>query len=151
MSGPPVFVYTLPMPPKAAPRPRVTRRGTFNPTAYTAWKRDAILLLSAAKRNQQIPTIEVACALLLEFTLPRPQNPPRKGSLHRDYWHPTDDYPYPCKPDLDNLTKAVKDAMTGAHIWADDCLVVSTTQDKHAGDTPRIDITINLVHPETDD
>lgn len=150
MSGPPVFVYTLPMPPKAAPRPRLGNGRAFNTTQYTRWKQDAAVLLSAAKRAHQLSTIETACALAVEFVLPRPKKRPPKNSLHLMYWHPTNDYPYPHRPDLDNLAKSIKDALTQAHVWADDCLVVETSQTKEAGCEPAIHITISLVHPEHD-
>ena len=151
MSGPAVFRYTLPMLPKTAPRPRGGRHNFYNPPEYTRWKADAALLLAAARANHQLPTIEVGCSLMLEFVLPRPKSLPAKGSLHRLYWQKGEDYPYPLRPDIDNLAKSIKDAMTQAHIWADDALIVETTQTKHAGDQPGVHITVHIVEPEQAD
>lgn len=150
MSGPPVFIYTLPLRPVAASRPRVTRKGVFYQEPYASWKVTAPNLLRAALLRAGITEpIRLAVALQVEMVFPRPKQKPARGTLHRQYWHPTEDYPYPCKPDVDNVLKAVKDALTEAGAWIDDNQVVNlgdTT--KWAGSDPRIEITINIVHPE---
>lgn len=46
------------------------------------------------------------------------------------------------KPDTDNLQKMLKDVMTEAGFWEDDCLVVSETVQKFYVDTPGIYIVI---------
>lgn len=46
------------------------------------------------------------------------------------------------KPDTDNLQKMLKDALTEAGFWEDDCLVVSETVQKFYVDTPGIYIVI---------
>jgi len=40
------FEIDIPWPGKSKPRPRVTSKGTYNPTEYTEWKRDIAELLS---------------------------------------------------------------------------------------------------------
>ena len=49
------------------------------------------------------------------------------------------------KPDTDNLQKMLKDVMTEAGFWEDDCLVVSETVQKFYVDTPGIYIAIAKV------
>ena len=49
------------------------------------------------------------------------------------------------KPDTDNLQKMLKDALTEAGFWEDDCLVVSETVQKFYVDTPGIYIAIAKV------
>lgn len=49
------------------------------------------------------------------------------------------------KPDTDNLQKMLKDVMTEAGFWEDDCLVVSETVQKFYVDTPGIYIAITKV------
>ena len=46
------------------------------------------------------------------------------------------------KPDTDNLQKMLKDVMTEAGFWEDDCLVVSETVQKFYVDVPGIYIAI---------
>lgn len=153
MSGPAVFRYTLPLKPVAASRPRVTRRGTYYKEPYASYKKSAPVLLRAALRSQGITEpIGLAVALSCVFVLPRPESKPAKGTLHRAYWHPTEDYAYPCKPDMDNLIKAVKDALTEAGAWHDDNQVVHYGEPlKLAGSQPRTEIEIHIVHPEPAD
>jgi len=38
----------IPWPGKSKPRPRVTRRGTYNPPEYTEWKENVAIVLGAA-------------------------------------------------------------------------------------------------------
>jgi Holliday junction resolvase RusA-like endonuclease len=56
----------------------------------------------------------------LTFYFPRP-----KYMLEKPFVYGADAIPYEVKPDTDNLDKAVKDAMTEADVWADDCRVYS--------------------------
>jgi len=49
----------------------------------------------------------------------------------------------PTKPDLDNLTKAIFDALNGV-VWVDDALVVSLTANKWYGDRDQITVNIEL-------
>lgn len=57
---------------------------------------------------------------------PIPKNPPRGK----------DGTPWPArKPDLDNLEKAVCDALNGI-VWSDDAIICSVNKDKHYGESP---------------
>lgn len=50
-----------------------------------------------------------------------------------------------CKrPDIDNLLKSVKDGCNGV-AWVDDCQVVEVSARKCYGETPGVDVEINLV------
>ena len=51
-----------------------------------------------------------------------------------------------CKPDWDNLGKAVSDALNGV-LWADDAQIVEASVSKHYSATPRAVVTISLVKP----
>jgi len=98
--------------PKAQPRPRATSRGgkfarVYNPSTATAWKR-LIVAASKADRLGNQP-FEGSVNLRLTFLLQRPKKP--KHSL------PTG------KPDVDNLAKAVMDALSTAGWWNDDAQV----------------------------
>ncbi|NOX54230.1 MAG: RusA family crossover junction endodeoxyribonuclease [Planctomycetes bacterium] len=86
------------------------------------------------------PPLQGPVCLRLEFRMPRPKSKLWKRK-------PMPSYPHTTKPDLDNLTKAVKDALTGL-AWIDDsqiCDLRATKRvcsgDESPGVTVRIDHT----------
>ena len=92
-------------------RPRAYRRGTFigfyDPSTSKKWK-DEI----AAQVKGQFPILHPGgpVSLSLFFKMPAPKS--YKGG------------PHVCRPDVDNLAKAVKDALTGI-CWQDDCQIIT--------------------------
>lgn len=104
--------------PKAQPRARATARGKFarvyNPKTADGWKQ-AILLASQSKNLQKKPFLE-GVHLRLLFLMPKPKRP--KCSVPVG------------KPDLDNLAKAVMDALTKAGWWKDDAQITTLVVDK---------------------
>lgn len=51
------------------------------------------------------------------------------------------------KPDLDNLDKSLRDGLTSAGIFTDDCLICSSSSDKFyadAGESPRAEVVIKF-------
>ena len=145
MSGPADFRLVIPGQPVPASRPRVTRNGTHIAPRYRTWKRDASVRCRRAWKRKPIT---MGVAVSIEVTLPRPQSRPAKGSIHRLYWHPTEDYPLPLRGDADNYAKAALDALTQGGVIRDDNLVVELTVTKWGGDTPGVDITVHIVEPE---
>ena len=94
--------------PKAAPRPRVTRNGTFMPKTDKDW-RQAVQV--AARPHRPSEPIATATAVDVEFfLLPTKKADPAAGAIG--------------KPDLDNLAKSVLDALTADGWFSDDCVVV---------------------------
>jgi Holliday junction resolvase RusA-like endonuclease len=70
-----------------------------------------------------------AVYVLLDFWLPRPRTVKRVL--------PT------VKPDVDKLTRAVLDALTAAHVWTDDALVLTVhAQKRYADEFPGVDIKV---------
>lgn len=57
--------------------------------------------------------------LVLEFVMPRPASAPKRRTP-----------PMTQQPDMDKLTRAVKDAITSAGVWRDDSLVTTTMAHK---------------------
>jgi len=106
--------------PKAAPRPRVTRNGTYNPKAYTDYKK-IIALVSRAKFKKS----EIAVSMHLDFffKIPKSWSKAKKA-----------DIPYhTSKPDVDNLIKSIKDALNGV-AYRDDSQVVQVFARKQYAD-----------------
>lgn len=112
------LVFLVEGTPIAQPRHRSTRNGRhYIPKEHKvhAWK-DAIRQDSAGARPAK--PFRGPLELTLEFVLPAPK-----------MLGPVDDagLPPPCdrKPDIDNLTKAVMDAMNDQGFWIDDAQVAT--------------------------
>lgn len=89
------------------------------------------------------PAAPIMGAVVLEF---RAVFPPAKSSSKKDraamlrgWKHHTK------KPDLDNLTKQLKDAMTRLQFWEDDRQVVRTASEKRYGEVGRWEVWVREV------
>lgn len=97
--------------PAAQPRQKFARRGnyvhTYTPKSADSWK--SAIRAEAIKSGVQIGK-GVPVALSIVFTMPRPKS--RAGEIQ-----------HVVKPDIDNLAKAVMDALSDAGVWHDDAQV----------------------------
>lgn len=87
--------------PLPAPRPRVTRFGTYNNPKYTAYKK-AIGLMAKREIGEQL-TGGVKMEIVFQFKKPKSWNKKKKAAA---YWHTQ-------PPDTDNCIKGIKDALNG--------------------------------------
>jgi Holliday junction resolvase RusA-like endonuclease len=127
------FVHGAPV---AQPRVRACIRGrhagVYDPGTATAWKKKVAV---AAKKHIEIIKLSGAefekingpVSLFLAFNLPRPQAHYRaNGELKTTapVWHTS-------RPDLDNMAKAIMDAITDyGCVWRDDSQVCSIMKTK---------------------
>jgi len=103
--------------PKAQPRPRLANNGkVFNPKSTDAWKEEIKAAFLMCRRE----TITIPVFLKVVFYLPTPKACKKFGEVVRHF----------AKPDLDNLLKAVMDAITSVRIWEDDALVFKIESEK---------------------
>ena len=121
--------------PIAQPRVRACIRGkhagVYDPGTANEWKNQVMSAgTTAAYRPEHGTKCEIITGpvgLTLHFYLPRPKHHFRSnGELKQTapWWHTS-------KPDLDNLEKAVKDAITQIGvIWADDSQVCMSQKTK---------------------
>lgn len=123
-----VFVPGIPKP---QPRPRAFARNgkarVFDAGTAEGWKSAvAMELRPVAGRRLAGPL-----SLRLVFRLPRPKAHYRSDGTVRPsapiHWHAQ-------RPDLDNLEKAVLDAMTAIGVWQDDAQVVTLSSRKSWAD-----------------
>ena len=117
--------------PAPQPRPRMTRAGrAYNPPSADVWKqavRDEWTSLNS-------PPFLNGLRLCLSFLLPRPASHfTSKGALTKSApLMPVG------KPDVDNLAKAVMDALENAGAFANDCAVISLTVSKRYAMLPQV-------------
>lgn len=109
--------------PVAQGRPRFYRRGnfvgTYDPDKSRTWKQD--VKAAVLDQLQGGPEIhEGALRLNLSFSLPRPKSLPKRVTEHVK------------KPDADNLSKAIKDALRGI-VYRDDSQIVVLHVEKKYG------------------
>lgn len=126
-------VFTILGDPRPQGRPRFARMGKFV-KAYDPKDSRGYKQTLAAQIAAQNPTYiaDGAVCLVCEFVFARPKSLPKRVVDHTK------------KPDLDNVIKALKDAMTGI-VWRDDAQIVSLTARKYYGDVPGIKITVITV------
>lgn len=110
--------------PVAQPRPKFASRGKFG-TAYTPGKlikpwRDKVALIAASNVRGQI---KGAVEVVLKFNFERPKGHFRSGK-YSDQLKPNAPVMHTQKPDIDNLEKAVLDALVKKGVIEDDSNVV---------------------------
>ena len=116
--------FEIPLAPVPAARLRFARGRTYYPPKYTKWKGDAARILPAIVENAGI-LVPLECPVILDMTFVMPVT---KGEGKM------------VKADIDNLSKAVMDALNGI-AWVDDEQVVSLSAIKtpvRPGTEPRI-------------
>lgn len=132
--------------PKPQPRPRAFVRGkhagVYNPASADDWREAVQAAFEEALMASMEPLLGGGLWLEVEFHLPRPAALRRKKDPDHALWNARK------RPDLDNLAKAVMDAMTKAGVWDDDGQVCDLRLRKkfHAkNDTPHARIWVGRV------
>lgn len=115
--------------PKGQSRPRFFKRGNFV-GAYSPKTDFYILCYNEALKNKPQQPISEPIELKLTFQMPRPKSL-KKGTIYHTK-----------RPDLDNLIKAVLDALTQAGMWADDNLIYNMQANKIYSDKTGVMIEI---------
>lgn len=117
--------------PKAQPRVKAFKRGNhagvYTPETAEAWKQ-AVRLEAIANAPESLMTCPIK--LQLDFFLKRPKSHLGKDGLPK----PKSPVAHQKKPDLDNLIKAVTDAITDTQrVWLDDSQIYEITARKIYG------------------
>lgn len=117
-----IAAFRIPGKPQAWQRAGVVRkRGQiihFTPASTRDFKKVVAILARAAMRGAK----PVTCAISLDITFAMPI--PKSWTKRQREVAERGEMPHLSKPDLDNLAKGVKDALTGI-VWIDDCQVVT--------------------------
>ena len=124
--------------PKGQPRPKFCRRGAFVHAYTPATADDFKQACRAAARSAGLShkRLEGPIGLTVIFMMPRPASHFGSGKNSETLkpaaprgWHTQ-------KPDLDNIEKALKDALSDEGVWVDDCQVCKCSKTKTWSDTP---------------
>jgi len=131
-----VVIFEVPGVPVPKARPRVTRAGiTYTPRATLSYEALVRHCYATAYPGRQPYDAKVALALHIEALFPLPASAPRRLRTHLENGGRL---PMATRPDLDNLVKAVLDALNRI-AWADDGQVAEITARKfRTVDAPRL-------------
>ena len=127
--------------PKAQPRVKAFRRGNhagvYDPGTADGWK---LLVREEARKAWNGEQFEGAVKIEVQFWMPRPKVHFNKSGLKAGTpaFHTS-------KPDLDNLLKAVLDALTNLGVWRDDSQIASVRCYKCFGTNPGASVCINSI------
>jgi Holliday junction resolvase RusA-like endonuclease len=135
-----VAAFRIPGKPQAWQRAGISRRRGrpvvhFTPAETRAFKRVVALLAKAAMAGRK--PVHGPLVLDATFCMPIPRSWPKRDQLAAEQGlvFPTS------RPDIDNLIKGVKDALTGI-VWVDDCQVVRTHLQKVYSRAPSTDVVV---------
>ena len=134
--------FTVPGQPVGKGRPRAFRMGKgvrmFTPEKTVSYENLVATAAQGAMRGQ--PPVEGAVAVNLDIRLmvPMSWSAKKRAQALEGQIHPTK------KPDADNVTKAIFDAMNGI-VWGDDVQVVRLSLCKRYGAMPGVTVAVRGV------
>ena len=128
--------------PKAQPRHRHFQRGDFV-TTYDPAKKAKTSFAGILQAEAPKEPISEAISLELTFYMARPRNHYGSGK-NSECLKDSAPYYHSGRPDLDNLTKFVQDALNKIY-YRDDALICQLIASKVYSDRPRTEITIQLI------
>lgn len=127
------FTFTVPLAPIGKGRPRLSGGRIHTPPKTSRWERDFAFVAAAFLPKGITGPVRVD----IWAVLPRPQSLCRRTDPDGPVWAPA-------RPDVDNITKAVLDALQ-AH-WTDDAQVVCGEPVKTyapKGESPRVVVRVS--------
>ena len=104
--------FTVPGQPVGKARARVTRHGTYTPATTVGYEERIIVAARSVDRPALAPEgAAVRLSILFRFAMPKSWSKTKRDCLSHNR--------HTQKPDLDNLLKAVKDALNGVCYFDD--------------------------------
>lgn len=131
--------FTIPGKPQGKGRPRVTRNGTYTPQKTKDYERLVQHSFMAAKCHSLVG--ELKASIMCYYPIPKNTNKKRLAMMQSKIILPT------VKPDLDNVAKAVLDALNG-FAYKDDNQIVELSINKVYSDNPRVEVEIKEINFE---
>lgn len=130
---------TIPGEPVAKARPRVTKWGSYTPEKTKNYE-TLVKELFITQHGQVILEGELAVNIKAYFSIPKSTSKKKSELMQQLKIRPTK------KPDLDNIMKAVTDALNGL-AYKDDSQIVQASISKYYSGNPRIELEISKVIP----
>lgn len=134
----------VPGTPKGQPRPRAFARAgkarVYDPGTAEGWKSQIALAVPFPRQACEGPV-----SVFMQFVFARPKSHTRSSGALKDGVPNV----VTSKPDIDNLAKAVLDALTGVGVWNDDAQVTDIVCSKRyalAGERPGCHLAIAEDH-----
>lgn len=128
---------TIPGEPVAKGRPRVTRYGTYTPEKTKNYE-TLVKELYFVEHGQTLLEGELKIEIKAYLRIPKSASKAKKTKMAKGVIRPTK------RPDLDNLMKAVTDAINGV-AYEDDSQIVSASVEKYYSEEPRTEIKIERI------
>ena len=120
-------------------RPRFTRQGhAYDPAKSRDYKEQVALAASFAMRGEEIfpKGIPLKCVITIWQKMPKRFTKKQKQLAETEFLRPT------VKPDVDNIAKAITDAMNGI-VYADDAQIVELVCGKYYAEEPRVMVKVS--------
>jgi len=128
--------------PVAKGRPRMAvvqgRARAFTPAKTRSWENDARQLARIEMGSRKPFARPISCVVIAYFVPPKSWPAwKRAAALNGEIAHTG-------KPDVDNIVKAVKDALNGV-VWTDDAQVVELAAEKRYGERARVWVKVSEI------
>ncbi len=124
--------------PQGKGRPRVTRRGTYTPKKTKDYQKLVQTSFISQNRNH-IPSLEpIEARLKCFYQIPKAASKVKREKMIQGEIRPV------VKPDLDNVAKAVLDALNGL-AYKDDNQIISLKVEKYYDEVARVEAEIREV------
>ena len=127
--------FTIPGKPVGKGRPRVTRNGTYTPQKTKDYQKLVVTIAENESDNYFIDTEPLVATILCYYPIPKNMPKYKRRMIEEGKLYPI------VKPDLDNVAKAILDALNGV-IYKDDNQVVELHIKKLYSDNPRVIVKI---------
>jgi Holliday junction resolvase RusA-like endonuclease len=130
--------FTVDGAPQGKARPRVTRHGTYTPAKTKEYEKAVQWSYMMQCQGAMFPDCPLQVVIDAYFPIPKSASKRKRQEMNDDIIRPK------VKPDLDNIAKAICDALNG-EAWHDDAQIVNLYVRKWYSDKPRVDVQIRTV------
>lgn len=134
--------FTIPGAPVGKGRPRIGRVGAharmFTPAKTVSYEATVALAAQQAMQGRELLQGALSVHLLIGCPIPASWSQKKQAQAKAGELHPT------TKPDIDNVEKAIFDAMNGV-VWRDDVQVVRVSKAKAYAATPGVHVAVEGV------
>lgn len=131
--------FHVPGAPVGKGRPRIGRVGAharmFTPAKTVSYESTVALAAQQAMQGRGLMQGAVSVHLLIDCPIPASWSQKKQAQAKAGQIHPT------TKPDIDNVEKAIFDALNGV-VWRDDVQVVRVSKAKSYAATPGVRVSV---------